>query len=363
MQVNMYLWAMKILVIQQKMIGDVLVSSVLCEHLKEHLPHSKVHYLVNDHTVAVVDQNPFIDELVIFKKEFRGSRPAFYRFLKNIRGQKYDAVIDIYGKIESNLATVFSGARIKIAYPKWYSRLLFTHTVQLQPRREGDAGLTIADRLGLLAPLITNSPSPEKRPKIYLGQQELEEAHNFLVENHIDLSKPVYMIAILGSGANKTYPTNYMVQVLDLLVNHTQATLLFNYMPPQEEEALEVYRHCNSNTQQRIALKAFAPSLRKFLGLLAHCQGIIGNEGGTINMAKALNVPTFAIYSPWVSKMGWHTFADDKNLAVHLNDYLPELFRGKNKKELRAMADVLYEKFVPELYKDELVSFIARTTA
>ena len=86
---------MKILVIQQKMIGDVLVSSVLCEHLKKHIPLCQVHYLVNDHTVAVVTENPFIDKIVVFKKDYRDSKREFYRFLKSVSKENYDAVIDI----------------------------------------------------------------------------------------------------------------------------------------------------------------------------------------------------------------------------------------------------------------------------
>ena len=32
------------------------------------------------------------------------------------------------------------------------------------------------------------------------------------------------------------------------------------------------------------------------------CVVIIGNDGGAINMAKALNKPSFIIFSPWIEK-------------------------------------------------------------
>ena len=36
----------KYLIIQQKMIGDVLTSSILCEAIKQKNPSAKVHFLV-----------------------------------------------------------------------------------------------------------------------------------------------------------------------------------------------------------------------------------------------------------------------------------------------------------------------------
>ncbi len=172
---------MKILVIQQKMIGDVLVSSVLCEHLKNHIPLCQVHYMVNDHTVAVVAENPFIDKIVVFKKDYRDSKKEFYRFLKTISKENYDAVIDIYGKIESNLVTIFSGSKTKIAYPKWYSKILFTHTIPLQPRTAGRTGITMDDRLGLLSPLITEKLDTGIRP--YFFEESRNRCLNTLVHD------------------------------------------------------------------------------------------------------------------------------------------------------------------------------------
>ena len=77
-------------------------------------------------------------------------------------------------------------------------------------------------------------------------------------------------------------------------------------------------------------------------------------------MAKALNVPSFSIYSPWVSKMGWHTYADQKNIAVHLNDFKPNLFHQKTNKEIKARVNELYGAFEPDLFMNELIAFAGR---
>lgn len=60
---------MKILVIQQKMIGDVLISSIICNNLKNEFPNSVVDYMVYDYTQPVLENNPNIDNSIVFDKK------------------------------------------------------------------------------------------------------------------------------------------------------------------------------------------------------------------------------------------------------------------------------------------------------
>ncbi|WP_210706828.1 hypothetical protein [Maribacter dokdonensis] len=43
------------------------------------------------------------------------------------------------------------------------------------------------------------------------------------------------------------------------------------------------------------------------MALLKQCDGYLGNEGGSSNMYKTLEIPNFAIFSPWISKEAWFT--------------------------------------------------------
>ncbi|MGB5821648.1 MAG: glycosyltransferase family 9 protein [Saonia sp.] len=350
---------MKILIIQQKMIGDVLISSILCENIKKNLPDSEVHYLINNHTEAVVVNNPYIDRIVYFKAEYKKNRLAFYAFLKGIRKEKYQAVIDVYGKLESNLVSLFSKAPIKVSHKKWYTNFVYTHHITKQKKRDMGVGYAIEDRLLFLAPIIPTLEETVKKPVIYLTDQEIAGAKKFLESHSIDFAKPILMLSILGSGKNKTYPLPYMAEVIDHIAEKTDATLLFNYIPSQYVEAKELYDRCAIGTKKHIKFDAFAKSLRSFLALLHHCDAIIGNEGGAINMAKALDIPTFSIFSPWITKLAWDIFSDQNNVAVHLNDFMPEKIQGKSKKELKQESLELYPLFTPSLLLDKLEGFLA----
>lgn len=348
---------MKVLIIQQKMIGDVLTSSVLFEALRERYPKAQLDYLINSHTFPVVENNPFIDNFIFFTPEVEKSKRALWSLAKSVKKEQYNVVVDVYSKISSNLISALSGAKTKISYYKHYSTFIYDHNIKRTNQTHEVCGLAIVNRLQLLEPLDVFITSA--KPKIYLTSEELETSKQFLISNGISFGKPLIMISVLGSGSNKTYPFEYMAQVIDQIVATTDGQILFNYIPKQEADAQAIFNLCKPETQNHIYLNLFGKSLREFLALTAHCHALIGNEGGAVNMAKALNIKTFTIFSTWIDKDTWNIFEEKTvNESVHLKDYKPELYKGKTEKDMKPHAMELYHKFTPDLFDGKLNRFL-----
>ncbi len=348
---------MKILIIQQKMIGDVLTSTILLEALRDAYPDAELHYLINKNTQAVVKNNPFFNKLVLFTPEIVKSKIAFYRFLKSIEKERYDVVIDVYGKLSSLLITYFSKAKKRIAYHKKHTSMFYTHTVLRKKKSEYDAGLAIENRMKLLA--LLNIPFEYRPPKIYLSDSEKSGAKSFLLENNLDLSVPILMISVLGSSKDKTYPAAYMAEILDFITETApQSQLLFNYIPSQREAAKEVYDLCKPKTREQIRFSVFAKDLRMFIAITSYCRAIIGNEGGAIHMAKAVGVPSFAIFSPFINIENWFGNLEKKNhFAVHLKDFVE--VTDEESKKTKKQPQLYYNKFKPAFIIPELKRFLA----
>ena len=348
---------MKILVIQHKMIGDVLVTSLLCDNLRKAYPNAIIDYMVYESTIPVLQGNKSFNNLVVFKDKHRKSKWEFFKFLLEIRKSKYDVVIDAYAKIESFLPVIFSGAKTKISFDKKYRSLLYNCLVEKSQIPTSNLGLIIEQRLSLLKPLKLNIDL-ETFPKLYVTAQETEFAKNLLLKNHIDTSKKSVMLSIIGSAPDKTYPPAYMAKLIDWVANKHDVNLLFNYIPSQIALATEIYNLCKKETQSKIYFNVLGKNLREFIALMNECDAIIGNDGGAINMAKALNKPSFIIFSPWIDKKGWATFEDGKNhISVHLTEYKPELLVGKSSKEIYNFNSELYQEFNPELFEDLFIEF------
>lgn len=348
---------MKILVVQQKMIGDVLTSSILFEALREKYPDAQLDYVINSHTYAVVENNPFIDNFLFISPEIEKSKIKFYSFLKALKKEKYDVVIDVYGKLSSTLITKFTSAKTKIAYYKKHTAFVFSHPIKRLKKPKNNASLAIENRLKLLEPLDISFKN--RIPKIYLKPEEITNAKQYLETTKIQSKKPLFMISVLGSSAIKTYPAKYMAALLDSIVEtNKEAQILFNYIPKQKQEAQEIFDFCLVETQNHIYFNVFGKSLRAFLAITQQCDALIGNEGGANNMAKALNIPTFTIFSPYLNKTNW--FSENEpgnNVAIHLSDYIE--YNEKDITEAKINPEKYYLKLKPEFIKPALKNFIS----
>ena len=340
------------------MIGDVLTSSILFEALKKKHPEAELHYLIYKHTQPVVENNPFIDKIIPFDPANKENFYKLWKFSRRIQSEHYDIVIDVYSKINSAFLTALSGAKKRISYHKWYTRKAYTQTFRLKKHPNTPAGLAVENRMLLLEGISNNFPS-EIQPKIYLTATEKIQGKEKLRKAGISQEKPLFMVGILGSSANKTYPLHYMAQVLDFIVDKTQANFLLNYTPQQKQQAKELFSKCNAKTRKNIHFEIYGKSLREFMALTSCCDAFIGNEGGAANMAKALGVPTFSIFSPQIKKENWSLYEDGKkHVSVHLRDFEPALVEGTSKKKLSENAIHFYELLIPNLIFAPLEHFL-----
>ncbi|MEH6407938.1 MAG: glycosyltransferase family 9 protein, partial [Leeuwenhoekiella sp.] len=131
---------MKILIIQQKMIGDVLTSSILFKAIRDKYPEEQLHYLIRRNTYAVIQENPFIDKVIFDLEDKNGNSISFFQFAKNIRKANYDVVIDVYSKIATAILTGLSGAKIRSGIKKSYTSLFYTHTFKNKKHSQTSAG-------------------------------------------------------------------------------------------------------------------------------------------------------------------------------------------------------------------------------
>ena len=347
---------MKVLIIQQKMIGDVLTTSILFEALKQKYPDSELHFVINSHTFPVVENNPFIDKFIFVTPEMESTKLKFYKFLKSIRKEKYDAIVDVYGKLSSSLISLFAKSKIKSAYYKKHTAYIFSHPLKRLKTPENNSSLALENRMKLLEPL--NIKFSNISPKIYLKTEEIEDSKQYLEAHGINLDKPLFMISVLGSNNKKTYPLQYIAELIDVIGEVKDSQIIFNYMPKQKPDAKQVFDYCKPETQKQIFFNVFGKNLREFLAITKHCSSLIGNEGGANNMAKALNIPTFTIFSPYLNKQNWFGKVESKkHVAIHLSDYID--YNKTDIEKAKQNPEFYYLKLEPKFIKPQLKSFLS----
>ena len=322
---------MKLLVIQIKMIGDVLASTVICETLKKNYHDAEVHYLIQKNTYAVVENNPFIDKVIFFNPKQHKGLINLYKLGNELKKENYEIVIDAYGKWSSVLPMFFSGAKHRVGRYKWYFHFMYTEKIRSHYSVNGAAN---SFRL-FLAQKALKKEIDIIFPKIYLTQEEILKP-KLEIQNNFDTSKPIFIISVLGSQRTKSLPPKNMAEIIDKSAGYKDVKLVFNYIPSQLKEVKLIYDLCLPETQTKINMSYYAKNLRDFIVFLSQCDALIGNEGGATNISKAISIPTFIIFSPCIRKESWDILDDsNKNIHIHLKDYYPEIYKNQHPKKLK----------------------------
>jgi heptosyltransferase-2 len=347
----------KILIIQNKRIGDVLISSVIANNYKVKYPNSEVHLMAYDYTLGVIQNNPNIDKIISINEKELKKFGNLIKMISQIRLEKYDIIFDPYSKLQSRLICKFSGAKQTVGHKsrKKIGNLgYYTHPVGILETKTQICGKAIEDRIHLLQQVDTFE-NINYEPKIFLT--ELEKQFR-VPEKYID--KQIIMLGILGSTPKKSMPYEYVAEIVDHIASTFDCYLLFNYAPNQKNEADKIYNLCQNKAN--IILDIYAPNIRDFAVLMNQCAVLVSNEGGTVHIAKALSKATFTLFSPYINKDDWSSFEDGKfHKSFHLLDFLPnsisELSYEQNK-EIEKNPRELYLKLTPKMILPELNSFL-----
>jgi len=347
----------KILIIQNKRIGDVLISSVIANNIKKLYPESHVNFMAYDFTTGVIEHNPNIDTIISINEKELKKIPNLIKMIRKVRKEKYDIIFDPYSKLQSRLICYFSKAEYRIGNKRKYKKLplsFYSHPINLLDEKTQVCGKAIEDRINLITSVFPLK-NPDYKPKITLQEDEktYPKLHKY--------KHPVLMLGILGSTPQKSMPYEYIAEVVDFITTNYKVHILFNYAPNQKAEADKIYEMCTN--KESIILDIYEDSIRGFVRLMYACDVMVANEGGIVHIAKALNKPTFTIFSPYVNKDHWASFEDRKqHESIHLLEEKPDLFETftfEERKKIEENPHDLYKKLTPEMIIPKLEQFLA----
>lgn len=349
----------KILIIQNKRIGDVLISSVIANNYRKKYPDSEIHLMAYGFTHGVIENNPNIDKIINLNEKELKKLPNLLREIQKVRREKYDIIFDPYSKFQSRMICKFGGAKQTVGHKsrkKLGNLGYYTHPVKILEKKSNAAGKAIEDRIHLLQQ-VDEFTDIDYEPKIFLTDKEKQ----FRVPEKYQ-SKKIVMLGILGSTPQKSMPYEYVAEIVDCIAETFDCFLLFNYAPNQKEEADKIYNLCRN--QSNIILDIYAKSIRDFAVLMNQCAVLVSNEGGTVHIAKALGKPTFTIFSPYINKDDWSSFEDGiLHQSVHLLDFVPDAIAKLSYEQSKAIEKnprELYLKLTPKMIIPELLTFMKR---
>ncbi len=345
----------KALIIQNKFIGDVLVASVIAKNLKKFSPDTEIHFFCYNKAVRILENNPYVDKIISFDDTELKKIPVLWKYAKNIRREKYDILIDPYAKLQSRLITLLSHARQRISFDKPFFKHFYTDVYPEEENPKFIHCTSIEDRCLLLSPFFKDFSQVDFQTEIFLTEKEMENARKLMADSGVTFSKPVIIVGVLGSSLDKSWPLSYMSELINVLLERYEVDILFNYVPNQQKEVDIILKEVIQ--KDKIFTHILGADVREFAAILKNSDALIANEGGAVNIAKALLKPTYSIFSPHKFRKDWGCY---ENLLIHrsfhLSDIFPEIYQHHSVKEILKKPEPFYalmypEKVIPQIEK------------
>jgi ADP-heptose:LPS heptosyltransferase len=303
----------KILIIQFRPFGDLILSTAGTELLKQHYPDAQIHFLSEEPFSTVLEEHPFIDKIILAKKTKSISRFLRFEEWARVRASQYDLVIDYQNGSESKLFLLFSGAKYRLGWAN--SKFNFL----LNLKADYKLGVYAAIRnLNMLQPLGILA----KTCKLYVtpSANGVEICNHYFREKNL-ASKKVIGIAVGSRDAKKQWHLEGYVQLLKMLVSMPHVHIVMFYAADELVHTKEVFNQVNDP-----AISIYVPtaSMREVAALMQRLELLICNEGALNHLSCATQTKTICLIGPsdtsmW-SPQGYfanHYHIDNDEMRTH----------------------------------------------
>lgn len=277
----------KILVIKLRYIGDTLLMTPLLDALKDVFPDAAISALVNRGTEAVLFDNPLLEDILILD---RASRALDYlRFLKEVRGKKFDLVIDLTDADRSAFISYWSGAPIRIGFQE-RSLLRNSLLYNLLIKADGGALHKIDHHLAVVEAM--GHPVRNRELRLFLGPEEIEITRQRLNKMGLVFDRPYVVFHPGARRWYKSWPSEYFSELGKMILKEYKVQLVLAGSTSDHEVVEKIEKGINLPC---INL-AGTLNLRELACLLKMAALCVVNDSSPMHIAAAVGTPTIALF-------------------------------------------------------------------
>jgi heptosyltransferase III len=283
--------AVRLLLIQLRYMGDVLLCTPAVRAAREAFPEARLEFLTDALGADALAGNPHLDEVIPWR---RGGR-AELGLWRELRRRRYDASVDFHSVPRTARLTLAAGAPRRLGVRGRGPRnLAYTHLVP----KEGPELYVAAQKLGVLAPLGVERGGRDLSLEIAIGPGERERAARLWSEQGLEGERVVALSAV-ALQRFKQWGAERWARVGDGLAE-AGARVLLTGGPGEEAQVRAV-----ADAMRRPAVHGYGrTTLRELAALYARCALWVGNDGGPKHVAVAAGTPTLTVIRAGLGR-GW----------------------------------------------------------
>jgi lipopolysaccharide heptosyltransferase II len=271
----------KILCIKPRGIGDVVLSTIVIDNLKQYFPSATIDYLTEPFIKPALQYNPNINKVITMGKSEFSLKVAF-----RIKKEKYDMILDLWSNPRSAQITFFSRAKYRVGFAYRGRRYAYNILATSGRGREHAA----EHNLELLKAI--NVPVISKNIQYFVSEEDDKFGIEF-IENNFSKGKKVVGIIPAGGWESKRCDPVKWVEICKAISDKYRSKFLILWGPGDENDSESI-----KNSIPELAVLAPKTTLQQMSGLIKNCHLVLANDSGPMHISAALGVPTLGIFGP-----------------------------------------------------------------
>ncbi len=274
----------RILLIQLRHLGDVLLCTPTVRALRSAFPAASVDFLSARLGAEALAANPHLDRVLLWEPGVQPQR----RLVPTLRERRYDLAIDFQSNPRTAWLTRLSGARRRVGVRRRGPRhLLYTDAVPAPD----PAAYMARQRLALLEPLgISVGDSPELALELAVGNDERAFADEVWRREGLTGDAPVVAVSAVSRDPHKQWGAGRWAEVADGIAERGARILLTG--GPGEGEQVDAVAERMRHAAVRVDGQT---TVRQLGALYERCEVWTGNDGGAKHLAAAVGTPTVSV--------------------------------------------------------------------
>lgn len=292
-----------ILIIQTAFIGDTILASHFARAVKEHFPHSRIHFFLRKGNESIIQGLPTVEKTWIWDKKGGKTRNLF-RLIKELRKIDFDMVFNLHRHFNSGLVTAMMKSPLKVGFRQNPLSFFYTHKINhLIPHKtpQGHYWHEVQRNLQLLREV-----SPEvfidDNAKKYRPELPLLASHHEKIKS---LEEGDYFVL---APASVWFTKAWSESKYALLTKElSQKGRVYFIGSPQDKDLCERIR---ANTPHTFNLCGEL-GLLESAALMQKAKRVFVNDSAPLHLASAVNARTTAIFCSTVQEFGYTPLAED----------------------------------------------------
>lgn len=303
---------MKILIIKPSSLGDIIHALPFLKAVKDRLPDASVDWVVSKNLRGILEDNPLINELIVFDKDSwksiknipKTSR-EISRLRKTLKSRNYDIVVDLQGLLRSGLISLSTPSPLRVGFAdaREGSRFMYSKKVAVNGIAHAvDKNLEIAKAIGAAA----------KKAEFPLSIDD--NSRRKIKELLADVKEYILILPSARWSSKRWPPENFAA-----LISKLSIPCVIAGSNADREICLKIVKNIKQATKQqpKIINLCGETSLKELAALIEGAKAVVSNDSGPMHIAAALKKPLVVLFGPTdPSKTGPYGWQKNKEMKV-----------------------------------------------